>query len=102
MRHRIAALVASCVLVVSAPALAQTTETTETVSTAPAETATTAVASAYQPAVEVPAAAAKEVAEPWTTRFLIPTLLALATIVLFATAVRYFTKVVRTRYRVVE
>lgn len=97
MRSRIAALVASCVLVVSAPAAAQTTETT-----LPAETATTAVATTYQPAVEVPAASDKAVAEPWTTRFLIPTLLALATIVLFATAVRYFTNVVRTRYRVVE
>lgn len=97
MRHRIAALLASSVLLVAAPAAAQTTDTT-----VPSETTTTAVSTDYQPAVETPPAEAADVAEPWTTRFLIPTLLALATIVLFATAVRYFTNVVRTRYRVVE
>lgn len=101
MRHRIAALVASGLLAVGAPALAQTTETTvaETTGTSVAEAP---AAGGYEPAVVAEPAAPSEAEQPWTVRFLIPTLLALATIVLFATAVRYFTNVVRARYRVVE
>lgn len=109
MRHRIVVLLALGLLTLAVPALGQTTpagttpaETTETTAagSSPATEAATVVD--YEPAVVAETPAPEEAVQPWTVRFLIPTLLALVTIVLFATAVRYFTNVVRTRYRVVE
>jgi hypothetical protein len=38
----------------------------------------------------------------WTYRYLIPTSIAIATIVVFGNIVQYFRKVVRKRYKVVE
>lgn len=72
-----------------------------------AGTATTAAES--EPAAEpiVPAVSV-EVTEPpetqpdWTYRFFIPTLLVLAALVVIATVVQYFTRVVRKRYRVIR
>jgi len=108
MRHRIVVLLALGLLTLGVPALGQTTPagttpagTTETTAAGSATT-TGAAAVDYEPAVVAETPAPEEVVQPWTVRFLIPTLLALVTIVLFATAVRYFTNVVRTRYRVVE
>jgi len=102
MRHRIVALLALGLLTLAVPALGQTTpaETTETTAAGP--TTTGAAAVGYEPAVVAETPAPEATVQPWTVRFLIPTLLALVTIVLFSTAVRYFTNVVRTRYRVVE
>ncbi len=60
------------------------------------------VVSDYTPAVVVDTNEAGEVEQPWTTRFLVPTGLLIAGIALFGTAVQYFTKVVRSRYKVVE
>jgi hypothetical protein len=56
----------------------------------------------YEPAVvleSVPPAAEEQ---PWTTKFLVPTSLALATIAVFVTVIQYFVRVVRSRYKVVE
>ena len=66
-------------------------------------TTTTAVVDfEYQPAtiIEPPPPAADD--RPWTTKFLVPTGLALATVAVFVTVVQYFVRVVRSRYKVVE
>lgn len=54
------------------------------------------------PAVTVPPETADDTPADWTYRYLIPTLLALAVIVVIATTVQYFLRVVRNRYKVVE
>lgn len=54
------------------------------------------------PAVTVPPAAEDDATEDWTYRYLIPTLLALAIVVVVATTIQYFMRVVRNRYKVVE
>ncbi|MFP5331469.1 MAG: hypothetical protein ACLGHX_03770 [Acidimicrobiia bacterium] len=66
-------------------------------------TATTeVVAFEYEPAtiVEPPPPSPED--QPWTTKFLVPTGLALATVAVFVTVVQYFVRVVRSRYKVVE
>lgn len=56
----------------------------------------------YEPAtiVEPPPVDVSE--QPWTTKFLVPTGLALAAAAVFITVVQYFVRVVRSRYKVVE
>lgn len=54
------------------------------------------------PAVTVPPAAEDDATADWTYRYLIPTLLALAIVVVVATTIQYFMRVVRNRYKVVE
>lgn len=65
-------------------------------------TTTSEVAFEYMPAtvVEPPPPAAED--QPWTTKFLVPTGLALATVAVFVTVIQYFVRVVRSRYKVVE
>ena len=67
-------------------------------------TATTEAESAtgLEPAVPAPEEAPPEVTPDWTYRYLIPTGLALAVIVILVTSIQYFTNVVRKRYRIVE
>lgn len=67
-------------------------------------TATTAadVGSVAPPAVTVPPPATDDAPADWTYRYLIPTLLALALVVVIFTTVQYFLQVVRKRYKVVE
>ena len=65
-------------------------------------TTTTQAEFQYLPAVTVPPAAPAPPDRPWTTKFLIPTGVAIGAIAVFATAVQYFLRVVRTRYKVVE
>jgi hypothetical protein len=66
-------------------------------------TATTApVAFEYTPAEVIEPAPVAPVDQPWTTKFLVPTGLALATVAVFVTVVQYFVRVVRSRYKVVE
>ena len=60
------------------------------------------VVSDYTPAVIVDTGSPEAGDEPWTTRFLVPTGLLIAGLALFGTTVQYFTKVVRSRYKVVE
>ncbi len=55
-----------------------------------------------EPAVVVKPDAKLEPTPEWTYRYLIPTSLALAAAVILLTAVKYFSDVVRKRYRIVE
>jgi hypothetical protein len=66
------------------------------------DSSTTTIDSGLSPAVptQVEEAAATEV--DWTYRYIIPTGLALAAIIVLVTAIKYFTDVVRKRYRIVE
>ncbi len=95
--HRIVALFFLALLVLSSavPAMAATESEGE-------GEVTPEVTSDYEPAVIVPTVEPEADAQPWTTRFLVPTGLLIAGIAIFATAVQYFTKVVRSRYKVVE
>ena len=52
--------------------------------------------------MSIPDTAPEEQNVDWTYRYLIPTLLALAAIVVIVTTVQYFLRVVRNRYKVVE
>lgn len=63
---------------------------------------TTTINSGLHPAVEV---GVEETAAPeadWTYRYMVPTALALAAVIILLTAIKYFTDVVRKRYRIVE
>lgn len=63
---------------------------------------TTTIDSGLSPAVEV-GGDEVAVAEPdWTYRYMIPTAIALAGVIVLVTAIKYFTDVVRKRYRIVE
>lgn len=67
-----------------------------------AETTTTTIDSGLEPAVSLDGESPVEPQSEWTYRYLIPTGLALAAIIILFTAVKYFTDVVRKRYRIVE
>jgi hypothetical protein len=54
------------------------------------------------PAVSVEVTEPPETQPDWTYRFFIPTLLVLAALVVIATVIQYFTRVVRKRYRVIR
>ena len=66
------------------------------------EVTSTTVASGLHPAVEVGNEEAAAIQPDWTYRFMIPTALALAALVMLITAIKYFTDVVRKRYRIVQ
>lgn len=66
------------------------------------EATTTTIATGLSPAVEVGNEAPAETTADWTYRYMIPTALALAAVIILFTAIRYFTDVVRKRYRIVE
>jgi phosphatidylglycerophosphate synthase len=97
-RLSVFALILTTLLVLGLPVLAQTTETTT------ADTTATTVASGPAPEPAVPAAqpAADTGPDDWTYRYLIPTLLVLAALIVIVTTVQYFMQVVRKRYKVVE
>ncbi|HZD22673.1 MAG TPA: hypothetical protein VE569_04635 [Acidimicrobiia bacterium] len=63
---------------------------------------TTTVDTGLTPAVEVSDNEAAEPPADWTYRYIIPTGLALAAVVIVITAIKYFTDVVRKRYRIVQ
>jgi phosphatidylglycerophosphate synthase len=63
---------------------------------------TEAVTFEYLPAVVIEQPPAELVEQPWTTKFLVPTGLALAAVAVFVTVIQYFVRVVRSRYKVVE
>jgi hypothetical protein len=90
------------VLAASTTAPADSTATTA----APGETATTGATATtgepVVPAVSVEVTQPAEVQADWTYRYFIPTLLVLAAAVVIMTVIRYFTRVVRNRYRVVR
>lgn len=66
------------------------------------EVTTTTIVSGLQPAVEVSNEPAEIPPTDWTYRYMVPTALALAALIIVFTAVKYFTDVVRKRYRIVE
>lgn len=67
-----------------------------------ADTTTTTIDSGLQPAVSMDGDPPVEPQSEWTYRYLVPTGLALAAIIVLFTAIKYFTDVVRKRYRIVE
>ena len=54
------------------------------------------------PAVELEDQQEEAALADWTYRYIIPTGLALAAVVILMTSIRYFTNVVRKRYRIVQ
>ena len=71
-------------------------ETSTTVSEEPAPT------SGIEPAVPVTTPESTEPLPDWTYRYMIPTGIVLAVVVIVMTTIQYFTRVVRKRYRVVK
>ena len=53
------------------------------------------------PVVVVEQVAGDPYAHPWTTRFLVPTMMVLAGVMVLGTAVQYYRVVIRGRYKVV-
>jgi hypothetical protein len=66
------------------------------------EATTTTIESGLAPAVPVVTDEAEVPTADWTYRYMVPTGLALAAVIIVFTAVKYFTDVVRKRYRIVE
>lgn len=60
------------------------------------------VAEVPEPAVEITPGAPDEEEAPWTFRYLVPTSMVLALLVVVGSIVAYFLRVVRTRYRIVQ
>lgn len=66
------------------------------------EVTTTTVGSGLTPAVEVANNESAPAEADWTYRYMIPAALVLAAVIVLITAIKYFTDVVRRRYRIVE
>jgi hypothetical protein len=66
------------------------------------ESSTTVVTTDIEPVVVVTTTPVDTAAADWTYRYLVPTGLALVVLVILFTTIRYFTDVVRKRYRIVE
>lgn len=66
------------------------------------EATTTTINSGLTPAVPIVVEEPEPELADWTYRYLVPTGLALAAIIVIVTAVKYFTDVVRKRYRIVD
>jgi len=60
------------------------------------------ISSDSEPAVPITTPPPSDSTLDWTYRYLIPTALALAVLVILITSIQYFTQVVRKRYRTVE
>ena len=86
-------------LILAAPAIGQEEEDVvdTTTTTAPIDEE-----GAVVPAVPIEPPPETPVPLDWTYRFMIPTAVALAVIVVLMTSIRYFTNVVRKRYRIIE
>lgn len=61
-----------------------------------------AVIDVPEPAVRIVPESPAEVEAPWTFRYLVPTSLVIALLVVVGSIVAYFLKVVRTRYRLIQ
>jgi hypothetical protein len=88
-------------LSLSLPAWAQE-EGQGTDTTVPAGDGTTLVTTHIEPAVPVQPPVESPTTPDWTYRYMIPTALLIAVVVVLMTSIRYFTNVVRKRYRIVE
>lgn len=67
-----------------------------------AASTTTTIVSGLVPAVDATVEEPPPAEVDWTYRYMIPTALALAALVVLITAIKYFTDVVRKRYRIVQ
>lgn len=90
------------VLTLALPVAAQQEEETTDTTGVSDTTVAGEVAPGAEPAVPAAEEPPAEELPDWTYRYLIPTLLALAALVVVATTIQYFMQVVRKRYRVVE
>jgi hypothetical protein len=102
--RRIPALLLLISLLMARPTVASAQEETTTTvvgteTTVGEETATT---TGLRPAVEVLDEEEAAEAPQWTYRYLIPTALVLAVLIILVISIRYFSDVVRKRYRVIE
>ena len=86
------ALIVVFTALLALPALAQEEE---------GSTTTTTVGEQIVPAVPVEPPTTTPATLDWTYRYLIPTGLVLAGVIILMTSIRYFTNVVRKRYRIV-
>jgi len=98
-RHSLVLIIGLFFLVLAPAGLAQEEAPPDT--TAPAEEPAVVV-DIPEPAVEVGRAEPAEVQQAWTFRYLIPTSLVIALLVVVGSIVAYFLKVVRTRYRLIQ
>jgi hypothetical protein len=90
-------LLLGALLALTAPMALATEETTTTAATEePAPT------SDVEPAVPMTTPDASDAQLDWTYRYMIPTGILLAVLVIVITTVQYFTSVVRKRYRIVK
>lgn len=94
----VSSLVATLLLALALPVMGQ--EGDENPEEAPPET--TVVVTDIEPAVVITLPPESAVTSDWTYRYLIPTGIAIAILVILATSGQYFTNVVRKRYRIVE
>jgi hypothetical protein len=95
---RIAGLVLALgmlLVLTASPALAQE-------DTVPADSTTTTVGTTIEPAVPITVPSQTAPKADWTYRYMIPTAIVLAVLIIVVTTIRYFTAVVRKRYRVVR
>lgn len=67
-----------------------------------ADSTTTTIDSGLSPAVSVDNDEPAPPQDDWTYRYIVPTGIALAAIIVLFTAIKYFTDVVRKRYRTLE
>ncbi|HEU4320442.1 MAG TPA: hypothetical protein VFS66_10225 [Acidimicrobiia bacterium] len=67
-----------------------------------AEVTTTTIVSGLSPAVDAGVEEAPPAEVDWTYRYMVPTGLALAALIVLIVSIKYFTDVVRKRYRIVE
>jgi uncharacterized membrane protein YhiD involved in acid resistance len=85
------------VLMLGAPALATESQTDSTTTTV----ATDTTQPGEQPAVVIPDVPPEEEKQPWTSRFLYPTIVALTIILIVGTLIGY-NRTIRHRYKVVS
>ena len=92
---RMALAVAAFLVLAVSPVLATGEETDEA-------TEAPAVTTDVEPAVQVTTPAPSEATPDWTYRYMVPTGLLLAVVIIVITSIQYFTRVVRGRYRIIE
>ena len=94
MQKAVLVAVLAALFLLALPALAQEDQGSTTTSSVVSENLT--------PAVPIETPVTPPATPDWTYRYLIPTGLVLAGLVVVVTSIRYFTNVVRKRYRIVE
>jgi phosphatidylglycerophosphate synthase len=106
MRRTLSILALVMVALAVAPPLLAVEDTTTTAPAGAEEgqegIATTVAQQIPEPALPAPEPPPDLEDQPWTTRYLVPTTLLLAALVVVATVVQYFVRVVRSRYKLVK